>query len=443
MSEPQAPATDLAVAMQQVAVLLKLAQVYQADNAMLAAPVQAVVELVRRLGELTVVSMADSFFINGALVRLKPGFYEHADGLRRTLQRLGAQEIGFASTLDEAALRDFLGQLQTALRGDVSQLAATLTGAVRLRSLQGSLSTGGPSFAIDARQNLLRAFARLTISTQEMLTRLEEGKPFRTPALRKAVQGLAEASVGYESLLAGLTRFPNFQGQAHSHLSTVAALVLLMARRLGLTRAALVETVLAALMHDTARRGVERFRDDPARAEAEAVRTPVATLLELGAAGDTEALVQAAVAFEVALPAWQTGPLSPGVLARLIAVPCAFDLLTSARPPRRPVAPDQALRVLHDQSGTRFDPRVVRLFTATIGLYPVGTTVRLSGGQLAIVVEVPLEARDFLKPVVKVIRDESGAVDRTVDLAHEPGLHITGSVDAVEQGVNPPHFLLA
>jgi len=60
----------------------------------------------------------------------------------------------------------------------------------------------------------------------------------------------------------------------------------------------------------------------------------------------------------------------PGALARLIAVPCRFDLLTSAKPPRKPLAPDQALRLVQEQAGVRFDPLVVRLFVQTIGLFP-------------------------------------------------------------------------
>ncbi len=264
------------------------------------------------------------------------------------------------------------------------------------------------------------------------------------PALRCAVQGLAEASDGYESLLAGLIRFPNFVGDLHFHLSAVTALTMIMARKLGLKRAALTDVCMAAALHDIGR--FTQVATPQHEAGAEQSRASVESLLRntSGAISD-ELFVQAAASYECSL--WheptRLGAMTPGTLAQLIAVPCAFDLLSMPRPPPHNVGPDQALRVIQEQAGTRYDPEVVKLFSSVMGVYPVGTTVKLSNDAIAIVLEVPSNPLLLARPVVKVIRDLKGGADYVIDLAHEEGLRIASTADPVLEGVKATFFLLA
>lgn len=436
--EPEQPVIDAAAFVRDTALLLKLAQVHALDNQIFDGPVRAVVQTIEKAGsDVVLVTLADTTFVNGVLARLRGGMSEAADMLRKALERLDVQELTFERGITPEELRAFLGEYQRAFRSATpAATAKEISGRVRVRAIHGALSSG-PAFSIDARQNVLRTFARLAVSTQEALQALQAGQPFRSTALRRAVQSLADAAVGHESLLAGITRFPNFRGELHYHLSSVAALTLLMALKLELPKAALADVTMAALFHDLGRLGL----DGP---DESGLLAPIRSLLTLSEQPTVEAMVQASAAFDAGLPLHGSKVWSPGALGRLIAVPCRFDLLTAAKPPRRPLAPDQALRLIQDQAGVRFDPLVVRLFVQTVGLFPVGTTVRLSTGALAIVLEVPGDAVNFARPVVKVIRDEAGPADYTLDLATDAGgASIVASVDAEVEGVNPPHFLLS
>ncbi len=433
-AEEEQPAIDPALFVKDTALLLKLAQVHALENKIFDGPVRGLVQVLEKAGtDVVLVSMADTTFVNGVLARLRGSLAESADMLRKALERVDLQELTFERGITEAELREFLAQYQAAFRSPTpAETAREIKGRVRVRGIQGSL-TSGPAFQIDARQNVLRTFARLAVTTQEALAAAQAGQTFRSTNLRRAVQSLADAAVDHESLLAGITRFPNFRGELHYHLTSVAALTLLMAMRLELPKAVLAEVTMAALFHD-----LGRVSDD------DAMLAPIRGLLKLSEHVSPEAMVQASAAFEAGLPPHSHQVWNPGALGRLIAVPCRFDLLTGGKPPRRPLAPDQALRMIQDQAGVKFDPLVVRLFVQTVGLFPVGTTVRLSGGQLAIVLEVPHEAVNFARPVVKVVRDEAGPADYTLDLANDPGgATIVASVDAVDEGVNPPHFLLS
>jgi hypothetical protein len=89
------------------------------------------------------------------------------------------------------------------------------------------------------------------------------------------------------------------------------------------------------------------------------------------------------------------------------------------------------------------DRVATRLLVSTIGLFPVGTTLKLSNGCTAIVVDVP-DPDHLTQPTVMIIADERGApVGRQlVDLA-QTSVTIAGTVDPVELDLNVGHFLFA
>jgi HD-GYP domain-containing protein (c-di-GMP phosphodiesterase class II) len=88
-------------------------------------------------------------------------------------------------------------------------------------------------------------------------------------------------------------------------------------------------------------------------------------------------------------------------LAQIAAIVDVYDALTSDRPYHRRVEPAVALRQIYSLAGTQFSEELVQAFVRTVGLYPVGSLVRLDNGNLAIVIE---QHRDNLsKPVVRVI----------------------------------------
>jgi len=68
----------------------------------------------------------------------------------------------------------------------------------------------------------------------------------------------------------------------------------------------------------------------------------------------------------------------------------------------------------------------------TIGLFPVGTTVRLSDGSSAIVVASPAEPEMFMRPVVRLCDSMTGAVGQSIDLASRDDLTIVGSISPVK-----------
>lgn len=113
-------------------------------------------------------------------------------------------------------------------------------------------------------------------------------------------------------------------------------------------------------------------------------------------------------------------------LARIASIATAYDLaLHPFKDQNKAKPPSQAAKVLYDQKGKAFQEELVVEFIEAIGLYPLGTMVKLSSGETAIVVKNNPDRR--LKPEVMIIKDSKGMdVERSeaVDLATAENLSI-------------------
>lgn len=88
---------------------------------------------------------------------------------------------------------------------------------------------------------------------------------------------------------------------------------------------------------------------------------------------------------------------APGQMAAIVDV---YDAMTSQRPYQLATAPTTALRKLFEWGQYHFNGELVQAFIRSVGIYPVGSLVRMESGMLAVVLE---QTDDLLRPVVKVI----------------------------------------
>lgn len=104
--------------------------------------------------------------------------------------------------------------------------------------------------------------------------------------------------------------------------------------------------------------------------------------------------------------------LDISAFARIIAVADVYDALTSHRPYRQPKEPPEAIEFIMGGAGSAFDFDMVQALVQKIDMYPVGSRVLLSDGQVAKVVD----NENMLRPIIKM-----EATGRIIDLFRNQG----------------------
>ncbi len=125
-----------------------------------------------------------------------------------------------------------------------------------------------------------------------------------------------------------------------------------------------------------------------------------------------------------------------GLLARMAAICDVYDSLTSDRPHRPRVDPSAALEQMRGMPGD-FDSQLMAQFIESLGVYPIGSVVRLTNGRLALVVDQ--NSDDCACPRVWTFYDCGSrrlVKPEDLDLRFCKGrVEIVGSDDAAEYGI--------
>ncbi len=135
------------------------------------------------------------------------------------------------------------------------------------------------------------------------------------------------------------------------------------------------------------------------------------------------------------------------LFSRIVEIADVYDAMTTDRPYQKAKDPQQAMRILAKDSGSAFDPLLVKVFIDMMGFYPVGTLVRTASGETGIVYEQ--NEGDRSAPLVKVIRDARGeeVEPHIMDLTQlkekiaETGRAVIEAVNPKELGIDVSEYL--
>ena len=90
----------------------------------------------------------------------------------------------------------------------------------------------------------------------------------------------------------------------------------------------------------------------------------------------------------------------------IVALADTYDSMTTDQPWRKAMPPQVALTRMHKECAAGFGQDLVEQFIKCLGIYPIGSLVRLSDGSLGVVLSSDEETR--LKPMVMLVRDDDG-----------------------------------
>ncbi len=116
--------------------------------------------------------------------------------------------------------------------------------------------------------------------------------------------------------------------------------------------------------------------------------------------------------------------------ARIHAIADNFTAQVNSRPYRGRILPYDAIKSMISVNMNKFDLKIVRIFLNKISMYPIGSSVELSDGRTAIVIDS--NSAKPLRPSLKLMQDASGAFLKDMqflNLLNDTNIYITKAIE--------------
>lgn len=257
------------------------------------------------------------------------------------------------------------------------------------------------------------------------------GKQIEIEKAQPVVESITDSILRNKDALISLSRIKQKDDYTFQHSVSVCALLVSFAHAMEFDRDSIMDLGMGGLLHDIGKMKVP----DAVLNKPGALTETEFALMKSHVVQGREILKQTKGVTETAIlvagqhherfdgtgypDKLKQGAISPfGQMASIVDV---YDALTSNRIYHKGMEPTAALKKLFEWSKFHFNEELVQHFIRVIGIYPIGSLVRLESGLLAVVVRQG--EKSLLHPVVRAIFDpKTGFVTpHDIDLSRPPG----------------------
>ena len=338
----------------------------------------------------------------------------------RELSDLGIDSIHIREGVEIEELRataEFLWQFKDTASGDSleSQLARrgvhhiSLARLVRLdtrwRSHQWPDAPTGP---------LDPAYAESLALAEQTFDTVASGRKLDAMTVRGLVELLIYRVARSNAALGQILAVKQYENLTYCHSVNVSMLSLLIGKQIGLDDGAIASLVEAALLHDI---GKTKIPLDVVKKPG-ALEKRERKMMEAHTTFGAEILVQTEglrpmtpiVALEHHRSVKGTGypdlgDAIPHIMSQIVSVADIYEAITGARTYQAPTLPERACLVLARLAGEKLNSAIVKAFVNAITFFPLGSMVRTTRDEIAIVVGI--NPCDPLHPQLALV-DEAG-----------------------------------
>jgi putative nucleotidyltransferase with HDIG domain len=281
--------------------------------------------------------------------------------------------------------------------------------------------------------------ANVRAPVERLLNEARLGRVASNQAISSVVAEITTSVAANASAVISLARMRTKDGFTYAHSIAVCALMANLAQRMGLDAGSQQELAVAGLLHDVGKMMVpNQVLTKPGRLtkdETEIMRSHVLRGHDL--LKRTNGLPS--VALDVCLHHHEKvdGSGYPhgldgreiSLAAKMGAVCDVYDAITSNRPYKEAWTPSECLADMFSWQG-HFDRGVLSAFIKSVGIYPVGSMLRMQSGHLALVLEQ--HEADLTKPLVRLfysIAERKRVAFRDLVLGDDCGDAVVGKED--------------
>lgn len=301
-----------------------------------------------------------------------------------------------------------------------------------------------------ARAREIQKQARQTI--QNIMDDIRFGKQIETEKVERVIENMVESIFRNQDALISLGKIRKKDEYTYFHSMSVGVLMISFARQMGFDRRSIREVGIGALLHDIGKMKVayeilskkEKLTDG----EFEKIKEHAVfsrTLLEK-AEGISEISVTVAAQHHERMDGsgypekLQGNEIS--IFGQMTAIVDVYDAMTADRCYQKKFIPSEVLKKLYEWSKHRFNRDLVQQFIRCVGIYPIGTLVRLESGMLGVIMHH--SETSLLEPVVRVMFNpvrETLIMPYDIDLSNNGGDRITGYESPEKWDINPLAYL--
>jgi len=294
---------------------------------------------------------------------------------------------------------------------------------------------------------------------EEVMTDLQDGRHIDLQKLREGVEAMVDSVVRNPSAFTWLKEMKRRDSYMYHHALGCSIWAASFGRHLGLERSELQTLALGGLLCD-----VGKIRLPPELlTKQEDLTGPEAALVMLHVEHGLEILddvpgVSPKIIEIVAThherhdgsgyPRGLAGNDIP-IYGRIMSLVDSYEAMTTIRPYAKSRAPHKAVAELYEHRGSLYQAELVEQFIQTSGIYPIGTLVELSSGEVGVITAVHSLKR--LRPSVMVLLDQDKmplpkfrTLDLSLDEFDADGhlLSVKGGLPAGAYNIDPQELFL-